>query len=136
MEKNVNVRVPNRLIHELKRLVKDELEFAGGGTAYRQDLETIYDRLDDAEPPPINPHDATMTSNGFTEGGQPTCPFCSAQLSNEMVRVFGIDAYHGEDTYDFGPENQRATVDITCSTCSRRIYRRKHGEDLPPSQSS
>lgn len=67
--------------------------------------------------------------HGFALGGRPICPFCSAAWTDEMVRVFDIDASHGYGSYDFGPEDQRATVDITCSTCNRLIYRREHGED-------
>lgn len=42
-----------------------------------------------------------------------------------MVRVYDIDASHGEGSYDFGREGERATVDITCENCKRLIYRKE-----------
>lgn len=63
---------------------------------------------------------------GFS--AKPLCPFCSTPWTDDMVRVYDIDAYHGPDSYDFGPENQHATVDITCASCKRLIYRKEHGE--------
>jgi hypothetical protein len=45
-----------------------------------------------------------------------------------MIRVYDIDASHGEGSYDYGPENQRATIDITCSNCNRLIYRKEYRE--------
>jgi hypothetical protein len=62
----------------------------------------------------------------FSEGARPKCVFCNTDWDDEMIRVFDVDASHGPDSYDFGPENQRATVDITCSTCERLIYRKEY----------
>ena len=67
-----------------------------------------------------------MAELGFAPGARPLCVFCGAPWTDDMVRVFDIDASHGCGSYDFGPENQRATVDITCSTCDRLIYRKEH----------
>lgn len=46
-----------------------------------------------------------------------------------MVKIEDIDAYHGPGSYDFGPENARATLDITCAACHRLIYRKEHRID-------
>jgi hypothetical protein len=63
---------------------------------------------------------------GFSDGARPKCVFCNAEWTDEMIRVFDVDASHGEGSYDFGPESQRATIDITCSTCERLIYRKEY----------
>jgi hypothetical protein len=68
-----------------------------------------------------------MPKLGFTK--RPLCPFCSAPWTDAMIRVFDIDARHGRDSYDFGPEDQQATVDITCTTCKRLIYRKHYKGD-------
>lgn len=65
---------------------------------------------------------------GFAPGARPICVFCNAPWTDEMVRVFDIDASHGAGSYDFGPENQHATIDITCSNCDRLIYRKTYRE--------
>ncbi len=67
----------------------------------------------------------TETTHGFSDGARPICVFCNALWTDEMITVYDIDARHGEGSYDFGPEDQRATVDITCSTCRRLIYRKE-----------
>lgn len=72
---------------------------------------------------------ATENTDGFADGGRPICPFCSAPWTDEMIRVFDIDAVHGYGSYDFGPENARATIDITCLSCDRMIYRKEYRED-------
>jgi len=63
---------------------------------------------------------------GFTEGARPKCVFCNADWTDDMIRVFDVDASHGPDSYDFGPEGERATIDITCSSCERLIYRKEY----------
>ena len=68
-------------------------------------------------------------NEGFTPGARPICVFCNAPWTDDMIAVYDIDARHGSGSYDFGPENQRATVDITCSSCDRLIYRKEHRED-------
>lgn len=67
--------------------------------------------------------------DGFARGARPICVFCSKPWTAEMIVVFDIDASHGEGSYDFGPYDQQATVEITCSSCDRLIYRKKHTED-------
>jgi hypothetical protein len=61
----------------------------------------------------------------FAPGARPICVFCNAPWTDDMITVLDIDASHGEGSYDFGPENQQATVNITCSNCKRLIYRKK-----------
>ena len=63
--------------------------------------------------------------SGFEPGARPICGFCNAPWTDDMIRVFDIDARHGADSYDFGPEDQQATVDITCTSCDRLIYRKE-----------
>lgn len=63
---------------------------------------------------------------GFTEGARPICGFCNAPWTDSMIRVFDVDACHGPDSYDFGPENETATVDIVCGSCDRLIYRKEY----------
>lgn len=64
--------------------------------------------------------------DGFAPGARPICVFCNAPWTDDMVRCYDIDAVHGEGSYDFGPEDQRATVDIVCSSCDRLIYRKEY----------
>jgi len=63
---------------------------------------------------------------GFVNGGRPLCGFCNTPWSDDMIRVFDVDATHGPDSYDMGPEDETATIDITCSTCDRLIYRKEY----------
>ena len=65
---------------------------------------------------------------GFVPGPKPLCPFCSEPWTDDMIRVFEIDAMHGEGSYDLGPEDERATAEISCGTCDRLIYRRQFGD--------
>ena len=67
-----------------------------------------------------------VTTDGFARGPRPLCPFCSAPWTDDMINVFDIDARHGHGSYDFGPEDQRATIDITCTSCERLIYRKEY----------
>lgn len=66
--------------------------------------------------------------DGFAPDSRPICVFCNTPWTDDMIKVFDIDASHGEGSYDFGPENQRATIDITCTSCSRLIYRKEYRE--------
>lgn len=68
----------------------------------------------------------TGIGSGFQEGAAPICVFCNAPWTEEMIRVFDVDARHGEGSYDFGPENETATIDITCENCHRLIYRKEY----------
>ncbi len=73
------------------------------------------------------PRRAKEPKSDFT--ARPLCPFCSKPWTDDMIRVFDIDAQHGEGSYDFGPEDQRATIDITCTSCERLIYRKEYRAD-------
>lgn len=70
--------------------------------------------------------------DGFAPGARPICGFCNAPWTDDMVNIFDIDASHGEGSYDFGAYNQHATLDITCSSCKRVIYRKEHAEGTWP----
>jgi hypothetical protein len=70
-----------------------------------------------------------MSDQGFAPGARPLCAFCSTPWTDAMIQVFDVDACHGEGSYDFGPENGRATIDITCEACKRLIYRKEYQED-------
>jgi hypothetical protein len=61
---------------------------------------------------------------GFTSGARPICVFCNAPWTDDMIRVYDVDASHRAGSYDVGPEDQQATVDITCTNCKRLIYRK------------
>ena len=65
-------------------------------------------------------------AEGFAPGARPLCVFCSVPWTDDLIRVYDIDASHGEGSYDFGPEGQRASVDITCANCKRLIYRKHY----------
>jgi hypothetical protein len=67
--------------------------------------------------------------DGFVPGARPICVFCNAEWTDRMIYVYDIDAQHGPDSYDFGPENQRATLDIICENCNRLIYRKEFRGD-------
>ena len=66
---------------------------------------------------------------GFQPGARPICVFCSAPWSDEMIRVYEVDAQHGDGSYDFGANNCSATIDISCATCGRLIYRKEFNGD-------
>ena len=38
----------------------------------------------------------TPARSGFQKGARPICMFCSAPWSDEMIKVYDIDARHGE----------------------------------------
>lgn len=78
---------------------------------------------------PLVTHKAIKEVVGFQSDHRPLCAFCSAPWTDDMISVFDIDARHGHGSYDFGPEEQRATVDITCSSCKRLIYRKGYRSD-------
>lgn len=42
-----------------------------------------------------------------------------------MIRVYDVDAQHGDGSYDFGPEEMEATVEIKCASCEHLIYKKE-----------
>ena len=62
---------------------------------------------------------------GFQPGARPICVFCNAPWTDEMIRVFDVDAQHGDGSYDFGPQDMEATVEIKCKSCERLIYKKE-----------
>ena len=64
--------------------------------------------------------------DGFAEGARPICVFCNTPWDDSMIQVYDIDASHGHGSYDFGPEDQKVSIDITCSSCQRLIYRKHY----------
>ena len=58
-------------------------------------------------------------SEGFTK--RPLCPFCSAEWTDEMVKV-EIDA--SERWTSVGIETS-SVIDITCAACDKLIYRKE-----------
>ena len=66
---------------------------------------------------------------GFQPGARPICVFCNAPWDDAMIRVYDVDAQHGGGSYDFGPENTEATVEIKCYACGRLIYKKEFRTD-------
>lgn len=60
---------------------------------------------------------------GFTQ--PPLCPFCSAPWTEDMVKVLNVSASEGCDSCGFDAVVS-ATVDITCESCGRLIYRKEY----------
>lgn len=69
------------------------------------------------------------TKDGFQPGARPICVFCSEPWTDDMVRVYDVDAQHGRDSYDFGSENMEATLEIKCTSCERLIYKKEFRAD-------
>lgn len=56
--------------------------------------------------------------------GRPLCPFCSKPWSDDMVRVYDVVTSAGCETCGYG-STVEATIDITCNSCNRLIYRKQ-----------
>lgn len=65
------------------------------------------------------------TTEGFQPGARPLCVFCSTPWTDEMIHIYDVDAKHGADSYDFGPEDMEATLEIKCGSCERLIYKKE-----------
>lgn len=73
---------------------------------------------------PARPVQLRTKVDGFVSR-PPLCVFCNAPWTADMIKVFAEaeveTGYYGE------PEGVglTATIDVTCSTCSRLIYRKE-----------
>lgn len=63
-----------------------------------------------------------MSNEGFIV--RPLCPFCSEPWTDDMIRVLDISCSEGCETCGYGSTGT-ATVDITCESCERLIYRKE-----------
>lgn len=72
---------------------------------------------------------AEQKVDGFAEGARPLCVFCNTPWTDDMIDIYDIDASHGPGSYDFGPENETATLTVECSSCDRLIYSKKHNDE-------
>lgn len=63
-------------------------------------------------------------NTGFVPGGCPICVFCNAPWTDEMISVLAASeistGYYGDPD---GCETV-ATIDVTCGSCNRLIYRK------------
>jgi len=55
---------------------------------------------------------------------RPLCPFCSKPWTDDMIKVLDVSQSGGCDTCGHGATTT-ATVDITCDSCKRLIYRKE-----------
>lgn len=61
----------------------------------------------------------------------PLCVFCNAPWTDDMLKVyakgdFDFGYYPGE----FEVDGYDVTIDVTCSTCKRLVYRKEVRQDL------
>jgi hypothetical protein len=64
--------------------------------------------------------------DGFVEGAAPLCVFCNAPWTDDMIKIyiegqFDFGYYPGE----FSVDGYDTTIDITCSSCERLVYRKE-----------
>lgn len=61
----------------------------------------------------------------------PLCVFCSAPWTDDMLKVYAQgDFDHGFYPGDFMVEGYDMTIDVTCSTCNRLVYRKEVRQDI------
>jgi hypothetical protein len=64
----------------------------------------------------------------------PLCVFCNAPWTDDMVKIFAeASLYFGYYPGDFDFEGISASLDVTCSSCNRLVYRKELNE-LPEGQ--
>jgi hypothetical protein len=61
----------------------------------------------------------------------PLCVFCSAPWTDEMLKVYAKGDYDfGYYPGEFSVDGYDVTIDVTCSTCGRLVYRKEVRQDL------
>lgn len=56
----------------------------------------------------------------------PLCVWCSAPWTDDMMKVSAeAEMYHGYYEGDVSVDFIDVTVDVTCSTCKRLVYRKE-----------
>lgn len=64
--------------------------------------------------------------DGFAEGGRPICVFCNAPWTDDMVKVYAkAELEYGYYPGDVTLDHVDTTVDVTCTSCQRLIYRKE-----------
>jgi hypothetical protein len=79
-------------------------------------MAPLEDRVSEQKPPP------------------PLCVFCNAPWTDDMVKIFAqASMYHGYYEGDIWVEGIAASLDVTCGSCGRLVYRKELSE-LPLGQ--
>lgn len=56
----------------------------------------------------------------------PLCVWCSAPWTDDMVKAYvQVDIENGYYEGDYSVNSADITLDITCSTCNRLVYRKE-----------
>ncbi len=62
----------------------------------------------------------------------PLCVFCSAPWTDDMVKIFAsADEYHGYYEGDIWVEAIEVSIDVTCSSCGRLVYKKEIRDEMP-----
>lgn len=61
----------------------------------------------------------------------PLCVFCNAPWTDDMLKVYAEGDYDfGYYEGDFAVDGYDVTIDVTCSSCNRLVYRKEVRQDL------
>lgn len=72
------------------------------------------------------PKRASKEVSGFLPGARPICGFCNAPWTDDMLRLMAeADIENGYYEGDYYVNGVDAVIDITCSSCTRLIYRKE-----------